>query len=286
MHNRPSAKRERGSPRPPPMRRVLGAFLLRELREAASYKAAFVLQFGGLLLALAALYYLSRFVQAAANPRLAPYGADYLGFIVLGFVFTELQQVAVGAFSNRIRNAQLAGTLEAMLATPARPWQILLAAPVGDFLEALTRCTGYLLLASLAFGLRFHGAHVGAAVCAFLLGLAAFTGLGLLAAAATMYLRKGEPIGLLVSGLSILTAGVIYPTSVLPGWLRSVGGALPITHALEAVRRALLGGAGFAELAPTLLALGIFTVVLAPLGLMAFWAALHRARIDGSLTHY
>ena len=272
--------------RKPPFRRVLGAFLIRELREAASYKAAFILQFGGLLLALAALYYLSRFVQAAANPRLIPYGADYLGFIVLGFVFTELQQVAVGAFSSRVRNAQLAGTLEAMLATPARPWQILLAAPVGDFLEALTRCTGYVLLATLAFGLHLHGAHVGAAAAAFVLAMGAFVGLGLLAAAATMYLRKGEPIGLLVSGLSILTAGVIYPTSVLPGWLRGIGGALPITHALEAVRRALLGGAGFAELGPTLVALAVFSIVLAPLGLWAFLLALRRARIDGSLTHY
>src|SRR5207244_10643891 len=126
--------------------------------------------------------------------------------------------------------------------------------------------------------------HFGAAFAAFVLGMTAFVGLGLLAAAATMYLRKGEPIGLLVSGLSILTAGVIYPTSVLPGWLRSIGGALPITHALEAVRRALLGGAGFAELAPTLAALAVFTVVLAPLGLLAFLFALRRARIDGSLT--
>jgi ABC-2 type transport system permease protein len=270
----------------PATRRVLWAFLVRELREAASYKAAFVLGFAGLLLALAALYYLSRFVQATGNPRLLPYGADYLGFIVLGFVLTELQQVAVGAFSNRVRSAQLAGTLEAMLATPARPWQILLAAPVGDFLEALTRSVGYLLLAVLAFGMRFHGAHLGAALAAFVLGMGSFAGLGLLSAAATMYLRKGEPIGLLVSGLSVLTAGVIYPTSILPVWLRRVGEALPVTHALEAVRRALLGGAGLAELAPTLATLAAFTLVLVPIGLSAFLLALRRARIDGSLTHY
>ncbi len=272
--------------RKPPFRRVLGAFFLRELREAASYKVAFMLHFGGLLFALAALYYLSRFVQAAANPRLIPYGADYLGFIVLGFLFTELQQVAVGAFSGRVREAQLAGTLEAMLATPARPWIILLAAPVGDFLEALARSVCYLLLAALAFGLRFQSAHIAPAAVAFVLAMAAFVGFGLLAAAGTMYLRKGEPIALLVSGLSMLTAGVVYPTSVLPGWLRSIGDALPITHALEAVRRALLAGAGFAEVGPRLVALAAFSVVLAPLGLWAFLLALRRARIDGSLTHY
>jgi ABC-2 type transport system permease protein len=270
----------------PPFGLVLRAFLLRELREAASYKAAFVLSAGGLMLALGAIYYLSRFVSPQASPQLARYGSSYLGFIIIGFILTELQQVAIGSFARRIRTAQLAGTLEAMLATPVRPWQILLSAPIGDFLEALARAVGYLLLARLGFGLRLSSARFGAALLVLLLAMSAFVGLGLLAAAATMFLRKGEPIGWAISGLSVLVSGVIYPTAVLPGWLRTIGDALPITHALEGVRRALLGGAGLGDVARSVAALGTFCALLVPLGLAAFATALRRARIDGSLTHY
>jgi ABC-2 type transport system permease protein len=259
---------------------------VRELREAASYKIAFALQSGGLFLGIAALYYLARFVAPAAGPQLAPYGANYLGFVLLGFVLTELQQVAIGSFARRIRASQVQGTLEAMLATPARPRQVLLAAPIGDFLEAVLRGLAYLLLAWLGFGVHLGGARVLPALVAMALGMGSFVGLGLLAAAGTMVLRKEEPIGWAMSGLSVLVGGVIYPTAVLPGWLRSFGAGLPITHTLEAVRRALLGGAGFVELARTLTLLGVFFAVLAPAGLWAFSAALRRARTDGSLTHY
>src|SRR5262249_54094958 len=160
--------------RRPSFGRVLLAFLVRELREALSYKIALVLQGGALLLALGALYYLARFIGASKNPALQPYGSDYLGFALIGFVVTEVQQVAIGSFALRVRHAQLAGTLEAMLSTPARPWQILLAAPIGDFLEAFVRAGAYILLATLAFGLRLHSAHVGPALLAGLLGLGAF----------------------------------------------------------------------------------------------------------------
>src|SRR5690242_6013284 len=101
--------------RRPPFRLVARAFFFRELREAASYKAAFVLQLGGLLLALSALYYLARFIGAGHSETLKPYGADYLGFALIGFVMTELQAASIGAFAQRIRWAQVAGTLEAML---------------------------------------------------------------------------------------------------------------------------------------------------------------------------
>jgi ABC-2 type transport system permease protein len=272
--------------RRPPFRRVLAAFLLREVREALSYKAAIAIQLAGLLLALGALYYLARFIGVGRSAELAAYGSDYLGFALLGFILTELQQVAVGSFAQRVRNAQLAGTLEAMLATPARPWQILVAAPIGDFLEAAIRALSYLLIGWLGFGLHLQLDHAAPAIAAVALAMGAFVGLGLCAAAAAMLLRKSEPIGWAVSGLSVLVAGVVYPTAVLPGWLRGFGQALPITHALETIRRALLGGAGAAELARPLLVLAGFAACLLPLGLLAFAAALRRTRIDGSLTHY
>jgi ABC-2 type transport system permease protein len=65
-----------------------------------------------------------------------------------------------------------------------------------------------------------------------------------------------------------------------------MGQALPLTHALQALRGALLAGASPAALRGPLTALAVFAAVLIPAGVGAFAYALRRARIDGSLSHY
>jgi ABC-2 type transport system permease protein len=90
----------------------------------------------------------------------------------------------------------------------------------------------------------------------------------------------------IVGSLSLFLSGVLYPVAVLPGWLRAIGRLLPLTHALEVLRGALLLGAGPAELGDAMLALLLFAAALAPVGAGVFAYALRRARRDGSLGHY
>jgi ABC-2 type transport system permease protein len=80
--------------------------------------------------------------------------------------------------------------------------------------------------------------------------------------------------------------GVYYPVNVLPSWLNVIGQLLPLTHALELLRRSLLNGEGFAQLGGELAILAGLTLVLLPLGLLACQLAIRVARTDGSLSHY
>ena len=116
--------------------------------------------------------------------------------------------------------------------------------------------------------------------------IAAFSGLGLLAAGTTMLVRRLNPVAMVIGSLSFFLSGVLYPVTVLPDWLRAVGRLLPLTHALAVLRGALLVGANPAALADSFVALIIFAGVLAPLGAAVFAFALRRARSDGSLSHY
>jgi ABC-2 type transport system permease protein len=116
--------------------------------------------------------------------------------------------------------------------------------------------------------------------------IAAFSGLGLLAAGTTMLVRRLNPVAMVIGSLSLFLSGVLYPVTVLPEWLRAVGRLLPLTHTLAVLRGALLVGAGPAALADSFVALIIFAGALAPIGAAVFAFALRRARIDGSLSHY
>ena len=151
---------------------------------------------------------------------------------------------------------------------------------------AALRSAGYLVGAKLLLGLDLGRANWASVVVAAPLVVAAFTGLGLLAAGTTMLVRRLNPVANIVGSLSFFLSGVMYPVSVLPGWLRAIGRLLPLTHALALMRGALLIGAGPTALKESLLALLLFSAVLAPAGVAVFVFALRRARADGSLSHY
>jgi ABC-2 type transport system permease protein len=266
--------------------RVCGGFIRRELLALGGYRAAFAVRLLGLATGVGALLFLARFVGAAENPHLARYGGNYLGFVVIGTLAATLQQVGIAGLAQRIRVAQMMGTLEAELATPAPPWMVLGAAPIYEFGSAALRATVYLLGATVILGMHLPRANWLSLALAVPPIIGAFVGLGLLAAGSTMLIRRTNPIAMVIGSLSFFLSGVVYPVSVLPAWLVTLGQLLPLTHALAALRGALLVGAGPGALAGPLLALVLFTVVLAPLGIGIFAYALRRARIDGSLSHY
>lgn len=266
--------------------RVLVAFIRRELAALGGYRTAFIIRIFGFGLAVGSLLFLSRFVGAAINPHLAVYRGNYLGFVVIGFLATEFQQVGVSGLAQRIRFAQMMGTLEAEVATPAPPWMVLGAPPVYEFAASSLRSAAYLVGAKLLLGLDLSRVNLLSLAISVPLIIAAFSGLGLLAAATTMLVRRMNPVAMVIGSLSFFLSGVMYPVTVLPAWLREVGRLLPLTHALAVLRGALLVGAGPGELRDSLLALLIFAGVLAPVGAGLFAFALKRARVDGSLSHY
>jgi ABC-2 type transport system permease protein len=73
---------------------------------------------------------------------------------------------------------------------------------------------------------------------------------------------------------------------VLPESLQLVSRILPITYSLQAMRKALLIGAGIGEVSSELLVLTVFALVLVPLGLLVFGGALRKARRDGTVGQF
>ncbi len=86
--------------------------------------------------------------------------------------------------------------------------------------------------------------------------------------------------------LVIRAASLYFPVAVLPGWMQVLAKGLPVTHGLEALRRALLQGAGLRDVSGSLVILLGFSLAGWPLALWAFQASLDAARRRASLGHY
>lgn len=265
--------------------RVPWAFLVRDFRIEASYKAGFALRIAGAFLNVAIYYFIARVFGGVAAPYLQTYGGSYFAFVVIGVAFSDYLALGIGTIGNSIRDGQMTGTLELMLFSPTRLPLVLLSSSLWSYLFATLSVFTYLVM-GVALGMRLDHANIPFALFSLVVAIISFNALGLFAASLVILFKRGNPLGWAIRVSSVVLGGVFYPVSVLPGWLRWLGQALPVTHALEIMRRSLLLGEGLAQLWQELLALLVLTAVLLPLGLLACHLAVRIARTDGSLSHY
>jgi ABC-2 type transport system permease protein len=108
----------------------------------------------------------------------------------------------------------------------------------------------------------------------------------LVTAAVQVLTQKGSAILWILGSAVWMLAGAMFPISALPRWLQLVALAIPMTHALKAMRLALFGAGWPAGLANEIAILAGFAVLFLPLGLIVFERALREARMSGSLSHY
>jgi ABC-2 type transport system permease protein len=265
--------------------RVPWAFLVRDFREDSSYKIGFLFRVATAVINVAIYYFIASVFGTAAAPYLSSYGGIYFAFVILGVAFSEYLSIGNGAIGDSIRQGQTTGTLELMLLSPTRLVVTLLSSSLWSYVFATLRVLVYLIV-GVALGMRFDQANLPFALLALALAIVSFSALGLFSASAIILMKRGDTLGWALRVSSLVLSGVYYPVDVLPSWLRLIGQLLPLTHALELLRRSLLLGEGFAELWGELLMLAGLTLVLLPLGVLACHLAIRVARTDGSLSHY
>lgn len=262
--------------------RTLWAFLVRDALMAVSYRLEFALQLATVFFYVSALYFLSGIIGVHAE--LAPYGG-YLPFAAIGLAVANFFQTGFDSFAKAIHREQLHGTLEALLLAPLRLTTVVVACSAWRFLWTGVVSSIYVVAAVLLYDLELKGSPLLAAALLVLTTLA-FASFGLLSASFVMVFKRGDPIGLLLGGVSTLLGGVFFPVSALPDWLQSVAWCLPITHGVDGIRSVLLRGAGVDEILTSLLALSAFAALGVPLGLLCFHRAVRRAQREGTLLHF
>lgn len=263
-----------------------GWFLRRDFIIELSYKLSFLLQLVGIFLNVFMFYFLARLVDGERQPSLDAYNGDYFAFVLIGVAFSLYFTIAISGFAKNLRDAQITGTLEAMLLTPTDLPTIIISSCLWDYLFTTLRVFIYLLLGTLVFGADLGNANYLGALVVLVLTIVAFSGLGIMAASFIMVTKRGDPVTTIVGGVGLLLGGVYYPVELLPSWLQFFAALIPVTYALRAMRNALLTDASWWVLLPDIGALIVFCLILVPFSLFTFKQAVRWAKIDGSLAHY
>jgi ABC-2 type transport system permease protein len=266
--------------------RVALAFLKRDALIAVSYRFAFILSLVEVFTILAVFYYLGKTFGANDIPALARYGGSFLAFLLIGVALTDCVTLSLTTFAQQIREGQMTGTLETTLMSPVHLASILVYSSIWPYLFSAVRLILYLIIGSILFSVDLHRANVSSALIIFLLTVLCFMGLGILWAGVVLLIKRGDAAMNLAGYGVILVSGVMFPVGLLPGWVQQFGALIPLTHALEGMRLALLQGHTVQQLLPIIGKFVVFAVVLQTIGLLGFSAAVNLTKRVGSLSEY
>jgi len=265
--------------------RELWLFFWRDLSIARTYRTVFALEAIEALFGAAMFYYVARFVDTPALERALPQGGSYFAFSLVGFVFLDYLHAALDTFDRSLEEARGTGALEHLLVTQTSLPVFVAGSAIYPFAATTLRIVVYLAWGAALFGFPLRAANWLTVFMVLLVTLFAFSGLGILSASYLLLFKRGNPAKWFFLGVSSVAGGMLFPVSILPGWLQFVARLNPVTYALDAMRAALLGGAGIVALWRPLVILLLFAVVLLPLSISVFAWSLRRTKITGTLTH-
>ncbi len=256
----------------------------RDVHIALTYRLAFVLRFLSTLFQVAVFYFISKLVTGP-QPGLENYQGGYFAYALIGLAFMRLFSISLSGYAGMLTEAQQMGTLEAQALLPVPLPLLVFGANLWPYLYALGETLLYLLL-GLVLGAPLAGANVLGALVVALLASIAISGLGLMGAALILVFKRGNAVSWAVEAAAALLSGVYFPPQILPQPVQKLSLLLPHTYALAGLRAALLNGASFAQLTPSILALTGFSLVLMPAGIAALVWALKQAQVKGNLAQY
>jgi ABC-2 type transport system permease protein len=264
-----------------PRRRALFALIRRDFMIQRSYRLAFVFDLFFTILNLLVAYFVSRTFAGLTTASLG--GApSYFDFAAVGLTLSTVVAATSTALAARVREEQLTGTLEALVAQPITPTELAFGFAGFPILFATVRTAGYLLIAGTLLGLDLSRANWPGFVLVLLLTATGFVGIGILAGALVLVVKRADALTGAILFTMSLVSGAAFPVSVLPGWLETVGRLSPMRPAFDGVRAALFGRDWHGDA----LFLAIFSAVGIPVAVFLFGKALAYGRRAGSLGQY
>jgi ABC-2 type transport system permease protein len=265
-----------------PRHRALWALLRRDTLILASYRVALVLDVFLGVMDVIVYHFISETFEGATTASLGN-APSYFAFALVGIVVTVVIQAAAVGIATKIREEQLTGTLEALIAQPVRVPELAFGMCGLPILFSTVRVAIYLVFGALAFGLDLsHTSWIGFAAMLIATSVA-MSAIGIGTAAVVLVIKRGNAIaGFAIFAMS-LVGGAFFPVSVLPDWLEAIGKVVPPRFAFDGFRDALYEGSGWESDALVLLA---FTVVTLPTAVWLFGRALDHTRRSGTLAQY
>ena len=182
---------------------------------------------------------------------------------LLGTILTMTMVLMTGLAMTRERER---GTFENLLATPARPLEVMTGKIVPYVLIGLIQVTLIVLCALWLFKVPMQGSYL-LLYGVVLIFICANLTLGITFSSIARNQLQAMQMTFFFFLPSILLSGFMFPFRGMPEWAQWLGSALPLTHFVVLVRGIMLKGSGIADLWPQVWPILVFMLLVIAIGL-------------------
>jgi len=189
--------------------------------------------------------------------------------IVPGLIGTILTMTMVMLTSLAMTRERERGTMENLLATPVRPFEVMVGKITPYIIIGYVQLIVIVLAALLLFEVPIVGSFT---LLMAVIGLFMLANLGVGFTFSTLATNQLQAMQMTFFFFlpSMLLSGFMFPFRGMPPWAQSLGEILPLTHFLRAVRAIMLKGAGLAEIAANLWPMALFLLVVGAIALKRY----------------
>jgi ABC-2 type transport system permease protein len=190
-------------------------------------------------------------------------------FIVPGLIGALLMQTTITAMAVTVVREREKGTLEALIVSPIRRWELMLGKIIPNLLVAYGQMTMALLVAYFVFDVPIRGslALLYALSLVYMMGT---LGIGIYVSTAAKTVPQAMQMSFLTFLPSIYLSGLLFPIEGMPAAAQYLAQVIPLTYYLRIVRGIILKGVGLDFLWPSLLPLLAFGAVVFTLSVLRF----------------
>ena len=185
---------------------------------------------------------------------------------LLGVVLTMTLVIITALAITRERER---GTMENLLATPVRPFEVMVGKIVPYITVGYIQVTLILVAAKFIFGVPMIGS-LTLLYTVSLVFIAANLAMGITFSTLAQNQLQAVQMAFFFFLPSLLLSGFMFPFRGMPEWAQWIGTCLPLTHFVRIVRGILLKGNGLPEIAPELWPLLLFLTVAMTIGVKRY----------------
>lgn len=203
-------------------------------------------------------------IQILYNPDLQD-----LWFIVPGFGAFLLYGIALKLTAFAIVRERELGTIEALLVTPIRPIELMVAKMIPNLCVAIFNMVLTFSIGILIFGVPFRGSLLLFSVLASLFAIGSL-GLGLAISSISQSQVQANQLASLMNIAVLFLSGFMFPAYGLPIILRALGYIMPMTFFMPIVNGIITKGVGLSDLRLPVLSLALLTLAIFYIGARSF----------------
>ena len=204
--------------------------------------------------------------------RIRPwYNPDFVTafYMVPGIMGMILTMTMVMITSMAIVREREHGTLEQLIVTPMKSWELMLGKIIPYVFVGLVQAAVALMVGILVFDLPIRGNLVELFLYTLLFIVASLS-LGMLISNFSKTQMQAMQLSFFIFLPSVLLSGFMFPREAMPEFFFQLGRLLPITFYLQIMRGIVLKGVGIAALWPQVLALVIYTSIVLSVSVVKF----------------